>query len=77
MQLLFLPLIFFVFALPVGLTLIFNPGLAIDLQKKFYAGINWRIEPISLKKELRNTRIMGLTIIILSLAAAVFAFLNF
>lgn len=77
MPLVFLPLIFLVIAFPVGLTLILNPNLAIELQKRFYAGINWRIEPISLKKELRNTRIMGVLIIILSLSAVIIAFLSF
>jgi len=76
MLLLFLPLVFPVIALPAGLVLILNPGLAIELQKKFYAAINWKIEPISLEKELRNTRIMGALIIILSLSAVIAAFLN-
>jgi len=48
----------------IGLFLFFRPALAIEMQKKFYAKINWRIEPISLKKEIRNTKIMGLFLII-------------
>ena len=43
----------------MGLLLIFKPSLAIEIQKRFYAQINWRIEPISMEKEVRNTRIMG------------------
>ena len=42
-----------------GLICFLNPALAIKLQQKFYAKINWKIEPINLNKELRNTRIMG------------------
>jgi len=55
----------------IGLFLFFRPALAIELQKKFYAKINWRIEPISLKKEIRNTKIMGLFLIIFVLLALV------
>ena len=43
----------------VGLFLSVKPELAIEIQKQFYAFINWRIEPISFVKELRNTRVMG------------------
>jgi hypothetical protein len=44
-----------------------NPSLAIRLQQKFYAKINWKIEPINLNKELRNTRIMGMTSMIIAI----------
>jgi hypothetical protein len=43
----------------LGFFLIYAPAKAIDIQKKFYAMINWRIEPIDIPKEIRNTRIMG------------------
>jgi hypothetical protein len=52
-----------------GLFLIFKPDSAISIQKKFYEMINWRIEPISMSRELRNTRIMGAFLIILDLLA--------
>lgn len=48
-----------------------NPSLAIQIQQKFYEKINWKIEPINLAKELRNTRIMGVISLILSLALVV------
>ncbi len=48
----------------VGLGLLFKPALAIALQKKFYERINWRIEPISMEKEIRHTRMMGLFTVI-------------
>jgi hypothetical protein len=50
--------------------LIFKPSSAISFQKKFYEMINWRIEPISMSKELRNTRIMGVFLIVFNLLAA-------
>ena len=49
-----------------GVVCLFNPILAIKIQQKFYERINWKIEPINLKKELRNTRIMGLISLILA-----------
>jgi hypothetical protein len=53
----------------LGLFLFFNPAAAIETQRKIYEKINWRIEPMSMQKELRNTRGMGLALI----AAAAFA----
>ena len=48
------------FSILFGLFLFKKPDMAIELQRKVYAMINWRIEPISMKKELFNTRLMGL-----------------
>jgi len=50
----------------VGFFLFLNPTLAIEIQKKFYEKINWRIEPISMQKEVRNTKIMGLFLIVMT-----------
>ncbi|MBL7196897.1 MAG: hypothetical protein ISS47_02220 [Candidatus Omnitrophica bacterium] len=55
-----------------GLICLFNPNLAIKIQQKFYKRINWRIEPINLAKELRNTRIMGLISLILAITLTVY-----
>ncbi len=44
----------------VGLVMFLNPGMVIEFQRKFYEKINWRIEPISMPKEIRNTKLMGL-----------------
>ncbi len=43
-----------------------KPGLAIEIQRRFYERINWRIAPISMAREIRNTRIMGLFVIIIT-----------
>ena len=48
-----------VITLSIGIFLVSRPAMAIELQRRFYARINWRMEPISMEKELRNTRIMG------------------
>ncbi len=60
----------------LGIVLIFKPELAIEAQRRFYARINWRFEPISMAKEIRNTRIMGIILIAAALAAVVFLILN-
>jgi hypothetical protein len=56
----------------VGLFLFFKPVLSIEIQKKFYEKINWRIEPISLKKEIRNTKIMGIFLVFISLLTLIY-----
>lgn len=58
-------IIFFSFSIMTGLFFFFKPASAIELQRKFYEKINWRIEPIDMQKEIKNTRIMGLVVIIL------------
>ncbi|MDD5356419.1 MAG: hypothetical protein PHY56_07790 [Candidatus Omnitrophica bacterium] len=50
-----------------GIICFTRPLLAIKIQQKFYEKINWKIEPIDLAKELRNTRIMGLISLILAI----------
>jgi hypothetical protein len=65
----------FIISLIISVFLIFNPTSAIEMQRKFYEKINWRIEPISMQKEIRNTRIMGAFLFIISLLA--FVYLSF
>jgi len=59
----------------IGFFLFLNPALAIEIQKRFYERINWRIEPISMQKEIRHTKIMGLFLAVLTLLIAVYIFL--
>jgi hypothetical protein len=56
----------------IGLFLLTRPGQAIEIQRRFYEKINWRMEPISMEKEIRNTRIMGLFLVVISLATAIY-----
>lgn len=49
-----------------------NPLRVFEIQKKFYALINWRIEPISVEKEIRNTRLMGAFLILFVVAACIY-----
>lgn len=65
-----------IFALPVlggllGLFFALRPSQMIEIQRRFYEKINWKIEPINFTKEIRNTRLMGITTIVLSLLALV------
>jgi hypothetical protein len=45
--------------------LFFRAALAIELQRRFYLLINWRIEPVSMERELRMTRYMGIFLIVM------------
>ncbi len=47
-----------------GYWMLSSPQKIIKLQQKFYLLINWRMEPVSMAKEIRNTKIMGLFLII-------------
>lgn len=59
-----------------GLFIFVNPVLAFEIQKKFYEKINWRIEPISMQKEMRNTKIMGLFLSAIALFTIVYIFVK-
>ena len=74
---LILALFFIVFAaLGYGIMLLIRPVLVIELQQKFYEKINWRMEPISMQKEIRNTRIMGVFLIGVTVVAVLFMVFN-
>lgn len=57
--LVFIQLAVVITAAILGIFLISQPKRAIDIQIAFYRLINWKIEPISMEKEIKNTRIMG------------------
>ncbi|MCX5702176.1 MAG: hypothetical protein NTW64_04265 [Candidatus Omnitrophica bacterium] len=67
MELLFLLIFlsFIILGLSVALLLLIKPFLAIEMQRRFYEKINWKIEPISVEKERRNTQIMGLILLLI------------
>jgi hypothetical protein len=56
----------------IGSFLFARPASAIQIQKKFYQKINWRIEPISMPKEIRNTKIMGLFLLAMAVLVLVY-----
>jgi len=69
-------ILFSLIGLAVGAFMVINPALSIEIQRRFYYLINWKIEPISLSKEIRNTRAMGWFLIIFSIITIALVFLN-
>jgi len=51
----------------IGAFILLKPARTIELQTRFYEKINWRMVPISMRKEIRNTRIMASVLIGVSL----------
>lgn len=66
-------ILFSIFSFVMGLFLLVKPQLAIEIQRRFYVCINWKIEPISMEKEIRNTRIMGGFLIAVLILTVIFA----
>jgi hypothetical protein len=60
---------FIILGLSIALLLLIKPFLAIEMQRRFYEKINWKIEPISVEKERRNTQIMGLILLLILVTA--------
>lgn len=63
-------------SLGVGVLYSSKPELAIEWQKRAYASFNWRIEPISLERELRSMKVMGKILIFISMATIVYLIIN-
>lgn len=72
----FIPILIFLVSIIIGLFVLFKPELAIEIQRKFYEKINWRIEPISMQKEIRNTKIMGIFLVTLSIVTLIFVLMK-
>ncbi len=68
----FISTLFFTVSITLGLFVFFRPELTIEIQRKFYEKINWRIEPISMKKEIRNTKIMGIFLVAVAIATMIY-----
>jgi len=62
------------FCLLLGVFLFFRAAQAIELQRRFYLSINWRMEPISMERELHVTRFMGIILIALVMVVLVNVF---
>ena len=63
-------------ALLLGGYIYTHPQAIIEIQKQFYALINWRMEPISMSKEIRNTKLMGAFLIIFVLISCIYYWLR-
>ena len=65
-----------VIAIVFGALVAWKPKKTIDIQIAIYKPFNWKIEPISMEKEIRNTRIMGLTVLILGILSLIYILLT-
>ena len=65
-----------VIAIVFGALVAWKPKKTIDIQIALYRPFNWELEPISMEKEIRNTRIMGMTLLIAGVLALVYIVLN-
>ncbi|TAM38324.1 hypothetical protein EPN54_04400 [bacterium] len=72
MNLLLIGAAFILAGMIFGAFVYFNAPLAIKMQMKFYEKINWRMEPVSMQKEIKNTQIMGLFLFVFCLLAIVY-----
>ena len=66
----------FLAAVALGLLLILRPAWAIELQRLVYLKIHWRMEPVNMALEIRNTRIMGCMLMGIVIALVVYVFIN-
>ena len=65
-----------VIAIAFGGLLVWKPKKIIGIQIALYRPFNWKIEPISMEKEIRNTRIMGLAVLVLGILSFGFILLK-
>ena len=72
MHLLLILIIFAAVAILFALLMIFNPALIIKIHIKTAEKSNWRTEPISMEKELKNTRFRGINLIAISILAIMY-----
>lgn len=54
-----------VIAFFMGMLIFLRPRETIEMQIHFYRLINWRLEPVSWGLELRNTRLMGVFLMLI------------
>ena len=46
-----------------------QPKKVIEAQQEFYRMFNWKLEPVSMKKEIQNTRFMGIVLLVLAVVS--------
>ena len=65
-----------VVGITIGLFVFFKPELTIEIQRRFYEKLNWRIEPINMQKEIHNTKIMGALLVVVAIATIISYYLK-
>jgi hypothetical protein len=66
-----LGVLIYAFCLFLGFILFLRPSQAIEIQRRFYLLINWRVEPVDAEREIRMTRYMGIFMIVMMTASFV------
>jgi hypothetical protein len=72
MNYLSLALIFCAAGIVFGLFMLRYAALIISLQIKAAAQANWRIEPISMEKELKNIKASGISLALVCMVAIIY-----
>ena len=72
----FLTISISIIATALGLFFYLRPRVAMEIQRKFYLSINWRMEPVNYPKEVRATQIMGLMLIFISITAVIYTIMR-
>jgi len=75
-MILILELIVAVNSFLLGIFCVYRPEKAINMEQEFYRWINWDTKPISMNREVRNTVIMGILLILLTLPIAYYVVLG-
>ncbi|OGW76083.1 MAG: hypothetical protein A2Z72_01825 [Omnitrophica bacterium RBG_13_46_9] len=60
-----------VIAMLLGIFFIWQPKRIIEAQIAIYRPFNWKIEPVSMEKEIRNTRLMGVAVLIVGVISLI------
>jgi hypothetical protein len=61
-----------VFVTAFGVLIALKPKKTIDIQIAIYKPFNWKIEPIDMQREIKNTRIMGMIVLALGIISLVY-----
>ncbi len=61
----------------LGVLSAFWPGRSIGLYQWIMARFNWKVEPIDLSREVRNTRILGAGLILITILLCAVVFSKF
>ncbi len=72
MDLLPLAIIFSVVGIAFGLFMVFQAPLIIKWHIQATARANWRVEPISMEKEIKNTKFRGMNLMAICILAIVY-----
>ena len=59
-----------------GVLIAWKSKKIIEIQTAIYRPFNWKLEPVSMEKGIRNTRIMGLIVLIAGVLALVYVVLS-